>query len=481
MAFPFPIQKADLKYYPHFDAPISLSNIQTLVTDPVAVAQRKFYPFLMFEEEWQPYRSKSDGKPEKKTRPIRYGARGDAYIFSYYRHLLSEKYENRLIELGIEHCPIAYRKIPNAAQTGGKCNIDFAKDAVDKILEFGDCVTIAMDVKSFFESLDHKRIKALWKSLLDCNELPEDHYAVFKNITKYRYVDQKQLLRRLEYLRKTSAGKKSFEKLTIPFKKIPKQICSPSDFREKVCGSGGKYKSLIQYNDKDHGVPQGAPLSDLLANIYMMDFDLALNQYAKKLGGVYVRYSDDILIIVPGDEKITNQAINFAIKEITKYGKEIKIKDAKTCISKFEKVGERLKFTHIGGPQGKNGFEYLGFRFDGKNVYLRDSTVSRLYRKATAVARATAAIHVTSHPEKSTSQLVDSYDYSLFLRKFSRALKKEFSDDHKSWTFYTYAKRASRMFGAKGEPILKQINGFKEKMNDRVGKFILEKKAKIEI
>ena len=108
----FCLTKTDLKQYPHFDAPLSLPEIKSLVTDVDRVAANSFYPFFLYHEEWQPYRGADAAKPEKKSRPIRYGARRDAYIFSHYRRKLSVRYEQRLFEMGISNCPIAYRQIP---------------------------------------------------------------------------------------------------------------------------------------------------------------------------------------------------------------------------------------------------------------------------------------------------------------------------------------------------------------------------------
>ena len=156
----------DLKHYPHFDQHLSVEQINRLVSDPVIVSRHKFYPFFLYEEAWQPFRNK-DGKHEKlepKRRPIRYASRKDAYILTHYRRILSERYELRLQALGISHCPIAYRKIKKR-NDGGKCNIDFAKDAFDEIAKLGNCVAIALDIKGYFENLDHSLIKKIWMDL----------------------------------------------------------------------------------------------------------------------------------------------------------------------------------------------------------------------------------------------------------------------------------------------------------------------------
>jgi hypothetical protein len=156
---------SDLKHYPHFDRRLSIEEAEEIVSDPARVASNKFYPFFLYCETWQPFRTSDKGRPALKSRPIRYAARRDAYIFTHYRRILAEKYEERLALLGIQDCPIAYRKIPKV-HGGGKCNIDFAKDAFDEIEKQGDCVAIALDIKGYFENLDHARIKETWCDLL---------------------------------------------------------------------------------------------------------------------------------------------------------------------------------------------------------------------------------------------------------------------------------------------------------------------------
>ena len=48
MADGFSLTNSDLKHYPHFDAPISLKEIERLVTDEQRVASNKFYPFFLY-------------------------------------------------------------------------------------------------------------------------------------------------------------------------------------------------------------------------------------------------------------------------------------------------------------------------------------------------------------------------------------------------------------------------------------------------
>ncbi len=361
----FDFTAKDLKHYPHFDAPISLREIRRLVTDPDRVATNPFYPFFLYEESWQPYRPTDAAKPDKKMRPIRYGARRDAYIFAFYRRKLSRLYETRLRDMGIEDSPIAYRQVLKPGRGGGKCNIDFAKDAFDEIDRLGNCVAVALDIKGYFENLDHSRIKRLWCDLLGVEKLPQDHYAVFKNITKYRFVDQRAVYSRLSYFGLRERNGKKIPGFLKPFRDMPKQLCSNADFRAKICGGDPAYQpSLVQKNTLPHGVPQGAPISDLIANFYLLEFDRVMAEYARMRGGRYMRYSDDILLILPGGSLEADEAINFATAEIRKHGPELRIKDAKTCVAQFERTLEGLRFRHLKqrpDEPAKNGFEYLVF------------------------------------------------------------------------------------------------------------------------
>ena len=77
-------------------------------------------------------------------------------------------------------------------------------------------------------------------------------------------------------------------------KKTRKQIRSFVDFRDKV-----RKNALIISNKANFGIPQGSPISALLSNIYMLNFDIEMKDYVATLGGEYFRYCDDMLFIVP--------------------------------------------------------------------------------------------------------------------------------------------------------------------------------------
>lgn len=471
------LEKKALKNYPHFDAPLSASAAQTYVTLPHNVATHSFFPFIRYIQRWNRFAEKGQ-RGEPKERPIRYGARVDAYIFSYYRHQLSERYEAELARLKISNCVLAYRRIPTEEGEGGKCNIHFAKDAFSKIEELGNCYAICLDISSYFESLDHMRLKSLWCRLLGVNRLPEDHHAVFKAITNYSYVEKQSVYERLGYFgpKRSTKNGKSIDGYLIPHKEMPKQLCSPKDFRLKIAGEGAQ-KAIIKKNKKTYGVPQGAPLSDLLANFYLMDFDVEVNKWMVRRKGAYFRYSDDILLIGPGGEKQAKALLKKVQKLIGQYGSHLKIKDKKSSVYVYSKGGAAQSYRHVLGEKGGNGLEYLGFRFDGKKVFLRDSTLTNLNRKVVYAARRQANKLAGAFVNKDADELWEKFSFERFVQRFGRVEDfEELQNDVRSWTFWTYASRAAKIFGVRGAPITRQLRSFKAfskaKARDEVGKAV---------
>src|SRR5690606_24117177 len=116
-----------------------------------------------------------------KVRPIAFASHVDSHIYSYYAQLLYNRYEQKIEEFGIGNSILAFRKL-------GKSNIDFALDAFKDIQKRGNCTAIAFDISGFFDNLDHEILKRIWCSLFDFNRMPDDHFSVFKSITKFSIV-----------------------------------------------------------------------------------------------------------------------------------------------------------------------------------------------------------------------------------------------------------------------------------------------------
>lgn len=458
------LKKHELKKYPHFDAVISASDAVAYATNPHLVARHAFYPFIRFIQRWTRFASKGALGKQKK-RELRYAARRDAYIFAYYRSVLSAAYEAELLKCSLDDKILAYRRIRENVGEGGKCNIHFARDAFRKIRELGDCCAIALDISNFFESLDHDVLKALWCRMLQVKRLPKDHFAVFKAITQYSVADKEKVYERLGHYgpkRVTVNGKVISGYLTA-YDKIPKQLCTGTEFREKIAG-GASGKSIIEKNHKPYGIPQGAPISDLLANLYLLDFDVMISEKAAALGGSYYRYSDDILIVIPGDAVLAKLLEAEVRGLISTFGKKLVIKEEKSSVVAYVSNDENQNCELVLGDKAcRQGIEYLGFRYSGKNVYIRNRTLQNLYRKMTHSARREANAFARRYANKNSEELQALFNHEEFVKRFSKVEDFcEKQDDYRHWTFWTYANRAAVIFGESGKPIRRQLRRHRE-------------------
>ncbi len=456
-------RERDLKQYPHFDPVLTADAAAALANDPDQVAKHPFFPFIRFDQSWNKFAQKGEqGKP--KSRKLRYAAHRDAAIFARYRSTLSNLYEAELRDRGLQDCVLAYRSIPLSDCTGGKSNIHFAYDAFERIRELGDCATISLDISKYFEKLDHRRLKSLWCKLLGEAKLPPDHFQVFKAVTTYAFVMQDELYRRLGHIApkwRTRSGK-TVEGFVTPLGQIPKLLCTGKEFRNIVAGGDGQ-KSLIQQNHKPYGIPQGAPISDLLANLYLIDFDTWAHRTASELGGHYWRYSDDLLFVLPISPKSAEAFASKVSDEIEEYGDEIRINSSKTDILSFEVNHGQQGSTRPSGDNGPDGLEYLGFRFDGRKVYLRDRTMSNLYRKVARRARREAVSVARRYPDKDLADLWTKMNLEELVKAFGRVERfEEKYQDYRNWTFWTYANRATKLMEPLGQGITHQISGHKE-------------------
>lgn len=85
-------------------------------------------------------------------------------------------------------------------------------------------------------------------------------------------------------------------------------------------------------------------------------------EYARRRQGLYRRYSDDILIIVPGDGRAGRAAREYACRLIKRFGEQLRIKPEKSSTIRFVSSGGTHNAQRIGGRGRTDGLEYLGFR-----------------------------------------------------------------------------------------------------------------------
>ena len=409
--------------YLHFDKPISIDHALDIVTNPRAVATHSFLPFITFTSStYKVQKDKGTNAINKtlKERPIAYSSHVDSHIYSYYAAILNELYENELRTYQITRNVLAFRAL-------NKSNIEFAYDAFQEIKIRGDCSAVALDLSKFFDTLDHSFLKDAWCRLLATEKLPEDHYAVFKAITKFSKVDKEKV----------------YDLMSIPknnakhTKKTRKQICSFADFRGKV-----RKANLIIPNKAGFGIPQGSPISALLSNIYMLNFDIEMNEYVSSLGGQYFRYCDDMLFIVPSREK--NNVAGEAEKRLVKLKVSLNVK--KTEIREFSITPSKIKCD--------KPLQYLGFLYDGENIFLRSSSLSRYsdrMKRGVRLAKATMKRKnkIRKYRGLPNKELFKEKIYARYAHVGKR-------------NFLTYGYRASRIMNSKS--IRKQLKPLWERL-----------------
>lgn len=295
-----------------------------------------------------------------------------------------------------------------------------------------------LDISSFFDNLNHQILKDNWIQILGFdNYLPKDHYNVWKNITKFSYISHKNLFNLfkeqiiVERLNDTGSDyiyiKKPVSKSKFLREKGAVAFCDTSDMNKIRKSNIIKKNKNKEKNSplRTKGIPQGSPMSALLANIYMINFDKKINEYIKKCcsDNSYRRYSDDIVIIcTPADERKILKYLKLEIEKI-----DLSINDKKTQIFKFLKNNKTNKYESeekINGNYIKNrNFEYLGFSFDGETIFLKNASLSKFYRSMKRSCRY-GAFHARTIKNETRGILFKSNLYKRFTIKGAKRRRK---------------------------------------------------------
>jgi hypothetical protein len=419
--------------YPHFDRPLTIDQATALVTNPDLVTRHSFLPFMCFKLVQLRYKRK-ERKVVTKERPVAFASHADSHIFAYYAHMLIEKYEQELSRLGISESVLAYRRF-----NPPKCNIHFANDAFAAIERRVECEVQAFDVESFFDSIPHDVLKRMWARVLGAATLPEDHYRVYKAITTYSTVERDAVFAEF------SIGKRRQKRFRGP-------ICTPLDFRERVRG-----KKLITRNPfGEKGVPQGSPISAVLSNIVMLELDSAMSEACAAVGGVYRRYSDDILLVGP---KTMGAGLKAKLEaELSKL--RLSLNHSKTNESVFGRRADGL--LDASAP-----LQYLGFIFDGQRVLVRPQTLARYIQRMKRGVRS-ARRAATTAEKRGGSGVIRRRE--LFARYShlgpTKAMKLKRRPDEPKGNFWTYAKRASKTMGT--DDIRRQLRKYWVRLNAEI-------------
>lgn len=406
------------KKYPHIGKPLTISKdrrwIEVYVTNPQKIASHKFTPLLhrvltqrKFRAEENAERNLSGKRHRKykgrKERHIYYPSHLDSIIYSYYNSIVTQAYEKYLSNKAYASVAVAYRKIPknDVGYNGNKCNIEFAADAFQFITnnKHRKLSVIVADVSSFFDNLNHRFLHKQWKKILDVENLPVDHYKIFKSLVDYKYVNENELFNRFKHeliverykpndIHCTELKRKYVSKINNIRRENVVAYCYAEDFYQKATDLIRVDKPFNpatrteQGKSNKKGIPQGTPISATLANVYMLDFDARIYDEVSKpsKNAYYQRYSDDLIIICDQeDEKFFYDLIRSEIEDKA----HLEIQESKTHIYRYE-LG--LDNTLSGGIKKDNviqpnkQLEYLGFVFDGHKVRVKTAGFSKFYR-----------------------------------------------------------------------------------------------------
>lgn len=438
------------RQYLHFDYPLGADKAWELASDPSKVAGHSFYPLIGFTVETKRYQRNEAGQKVRvtKEREIKICAHGDTAIYSYYGQLLGGHYESRLAREGLTGVVTAFR-----GRSGLGTNVDCAAEVFSFINANRPCTAYAFDISKFFDRIDHDLLKSAWAGLLNQARLPADHFAVYRSLTQFCWVERTQVYKALDI----SIHNPRPQNLNAP----RRRLCAPPKFREAIRGGG-----LLRHNPElaqKRGIPQGSSMSAMLSNIYMLEFDKKMEFLSKSVGGLYRRYCDDIIFVVP-------------------YGRCESVEPQIESFAEAAKVELHPEKRHdVQFPSGANAralqdkaLQYLGFTFDGAHVRLRLSSLDRYYskmRRGVSLARQTQ--RKANRKEADSGRLLSPLRRQKLYRLYSylqkRRRKRDPGRDAKTvGNFLTYAYRAADDLDS--QAIRKQVRAHWRKLREEINK-----------
>lgn len=422
------------------------------VSDPNIVAKHAFYPLIHYVlTERKFIKNEKKHGVKIKNRHINFATHIDSHIHSYYsKVLIGYEYEKYLQSTEYNDCVIAYRKIFKKNDANNekryKSNIDFANEVFDYVSKQNSCAVITIDIMKFFDNINHAKLYEAWTGLLKTERLSQSDYNIFKAITNFSYVDEKDLINEFNINNKRELKRKSIDCYCNTPREFRERIVKKGLVKRCICEDKENSLGCIRRSRKDRlkGIPQGTALSALLSNIYLLKFDEYLYEYIKSYDtSLYRRYSDDIIVVCPLD-KYCDMIRD--IKEKINDDFYLEIHPDKTQVNFFKKSDNYGSVTDLSNRNSQ--IEYLGFDFNGKVVSIKNKALAKFYRKMKKDVKRTA------HRAGMMSEI--EYEkgarYRLAARKnkfkgkgvFKKKLYRRYSLMSKA-NFLGYASRSSRI------------------------------------
>lgn len=148
----------------------------------------------------------------------------------------------------------------------------------------------------------------------------------------------------------------------------------------------GKKRRTTVNKDSGRGTPQGAPISPLLANLYMRRFILGWKAqgWEKRFGAHVVNYADDFVILCRGSAQEARERMQ---KIMTVLKLTVNEKKTKTCVLPEESF-DFLGYTIGRCYSSRTGRAYLGTRPAKKRIQRICEEVSQATEKSTLGSQA---------------------------------------------------------------------------------------------
>lgn len=399
-------KKYKFKRYLHFDFRLSSDNNQKLecvmkeVCNPKWVSSYAFFPYIHFEIVFKKYitiKKNVDGKtlkikePRTKVRKIYYAAHRDSIIYKYYGDLLNDSYNKFVIANNLDEVAVAYRN-----NKPGKNNIHFAHEVFDTLMKQNQAIVIALDFTSFFDNISHTALKRNLKSVLNVNELSDDWYAIYKNLTRYSYINKEDI----DNFLLDKYGRKKLKRIGH---KLPR-IMNSNEFRVFK-------KNKIETNNEKYGIPQGSAISAVCSNVHLIEFDRRVLEWVKgkNSNALYRRYCDDLVLVIPTEKASISLLENLSqelLDIVESFSNEgLVVQPEKTELKLFK----NSRVYDISG--NLSSFDYLGFVTDGYTIKIREKSVFKYYSRAYKKAKDSNRISLATRKPGPKRELYDIYTH----------------------------------------------------------------------
>ena len=197
----------------------------------------------------------------------------------------------------------------------------------------------------------------------------------------------------------------------------------------------------------------------------MMDFDYKMKELVSSNNGLYRRYSDDFILVLPcGNIEVCKKFYDEAISIIdVTPGVYIEKNKTKAYLYSSDNVENTTNYVIPEIIDEKNIIDYLGFSFDGKSISIRQKTygkyIYRMRRKIDGIERCNGITYKGNR-----------INYDKVYEKYS---KKGLMRGQKTSNFISYVRLSNKVFKEE-----ENISNIEKNHMRKIAKVIKEKRIK---